>query len=59
MAFATKVLLWPIVKQQRATNALLWRLAFELGKRASDPADGDQISQQLMDMREELRRIGQ
>jgi len=59
MAFATKVLLWPIVKQQRATNALLWRLTFELGKRASDPADGDQISQQLMDMREELRRIGQ
>ena len=57
--FATKVLLWPIVKQQRATNALLWRLAFELGKRASDPADGDQISRQLMDMREELRRIGQ
>lgn len=59
-AFSTKVLFWPMVKRQRAGNALLWRLALELGQhRTDDPVDEKEIAQQIAALRQEMRRIGQ
>ena len=58
LAFATKVLFWPIVKRQRTTNALLWRIASELSELPSGTEDSHYISQQLDSLGEELRRIG-
>ncbi len=57
--FASKVLFWPIVKRQRATNALLWRAAQELAMRSSDVQDEELVAKELMSLRKELRRIGQ
>ena len=57
--FSTKVLFWPIVKRQRATNALLWRFIFELVRSAPEHADADHIPKVIAELREELRRIGQ
>jgi hypothetical protein len=57
--FFTKVLFWPIVKRQRATNALLWRVAQELAVNASSELGTGDFAQQIMDLRKELRRIGQ
>ncbi len=56
---ATRVLFWPIVKRQRTSNALLWRLAQELGRQASSQAGEEEIAQQIAAMRKALRRIGQ
>jgi hypothetical protein len=58
-AFSTKVLLWPVVKRQRASNALLWRVASELAQQPSMPAGDDEIGRQIADLRQQLRRIGQ
>ncbi|UCG25321.1 MAG: glycosyltransferase family 2 protein [Chloroflexota bacterium] len=58
-AFSTKVLFWPVVKRQRATNALLWRTAQLLAQNASSAEGDEEIANQIAAIRKELRRIGQ
>ncbi len=58
-AFAGKILFWPIVKRQRATNALLWRFISELARSAPEQAGTDQITEVITKLRKELRRTGQ
>lgn len=58
-AFAAKVLFWPVVKRQRAANALLWRTAQALATRSSATEDNEVVVEQFMVLRKELRRIGQ
>jgi GT2 family glycosyltransferase len=58
-AFSSKVLFWPIVKRQRATNALLWRLAMQFGQGVPSGQGEQEIGQQITELRKEIRRTGQ
>lgn len=57
-AFATKVLFWPVVKRQRATNALLWRVALELARLDTTVGGDETTARQIAAIRQELDRIG-
>jgi GT2 family glycosyltransferase len=56
-AFSTKVLFWPIIRRQRASNALLWRLVLEMSRRSPQPLGDKEFVDQITSIRNRLSRI--
>ncbi len=53
---AAKVLFWPVIRRQRETNALLWRIVAEWSVESTRPVDEAALSRRIDELFQELNQ---